>query len=885
MTAALEFLRDWLRLLDWVFFKPSALRAHIRGIAPENVDGRTTLKEFLRVFRDNRKLRVFLLRALIFTFLTWLVCALLIDQLALVLGFKFSLARSIRGFLLFVAFGVAFSVRGGVAFGVAFGAAGGVIGGVGALRLPFYVFELRTAITAYHRAKRGAAPERELLRSPVYQDELLTLPQLFLSSLLLCVARNDFDAGLRQLGRVASNPFQRWAAQRALRTLLEQDRIPFFFTLDRLLTAPEPYFPIGADWKEEDRVEDQRFTTKLLLAELMDEWPKPRRNAYGYWPNDYFARVMTFWLRARGKSRHALSANAYFTLLHEAEWMADYASMEESDGQAGFTEDDLLSLRRAVETLENARESPYAEEFYQSLRLAEAGLRCENLQNVAKLRDEFAPLFEIDNPLRPRIVAVFRGMRDAAIDAASFLAVAHEITRRDALLKAQGVLEEARRLADEVYEPERSLLLAVIEHLRRMFAVEGGRVAERVAVETLPNPYIVGRPIRPEDGRLFAGRREEFLAIEEKLQTGVGLVIYGQRRIGKSSILLHLRERLPHSLLPVYLNLQQLMANTTGGFLRAVGNEIVKQLSDNLDVRSAGFSRQDSKIEAIPPEGGATNSLARALPSPEEFAVEPFLSLNQLLDEIERRLAPGQRLLLSFDEFEELEQRVKAGKIEKEIFAYLRGVTQTGRGFTLLFAGLHTLEQMTREYWNPFFQSVQIVRIGYLSELDARQLIIDPVDQFPLSYDEEAIDRIVAVTNSHPYLMQNVCHNLVNRLNDPFQRSNRAKIEDVEGVLEKTLETSGYYFDDYVWNWSSADERVTLALLAEAGEWAGFAPVETHLGRDAALDATRNLVARSILEERSERGELVFRFQIPLSRMWVEKTKPSARILMERGRS
>jgi hypothetical protein len=248
-------------------------------------------------------------------------------------------------------------------------------------------------------------------------------------------------------------------------------------------------------------------------------------------------------------------------------------------------------------------------------------------------------------------------------------------------------------------------------------------------------------------------------------------------------------------------------------------------------------------------------------------------------------LGPGQRLLLSFDEFEELEQRVKAGKIEKEIFAYLRGVTQTGRGFTLLFAGLHTLEQMTREYWNPFFQSVQTVRIGYLSELDARRLIIDPIDQFPLSYDEEAIDRIVTVTNSHPYLMQNVCHNLVNRLNDPFQRSNRAKVEDVEAVLEKTLETSGYYFDDYVWNWSSADERVTLALLAEAGEWAGFALVEIHLGRDAALDATRNLVARSILEERSERGELVFRFQIPLSRMWVEKTKPSARILMERGRS
>jgi hypothetical protein len=197
---------------------------------------------------------------------------------------------------------------------------------------------------------------------------------------------------------------------------------------------------------------------------------------------------------------------------------------------------------------------------------------------------------------------------------------------------------------------------------------------------------------------------------------------------------------------------------------------------------------------------------------------------------------------------------------------------------------LHTLEQMTREYWNPFFQSVQTVRVGYLSELDARQLIIDPVDRFPLSYDEEVIDRIIDVTNSHPYLMQNVCHNLVNRLNDPLHRSNRASVEDVEAVLEKTLETGGYYFDDYIWNWSSSDERVTLSVLAEAGEWAGFAMVEKYLGREAALDATRSLVARSILKERTDRNELVFRFQIPLSRMWTQKVKPSARVLMESGK-
>lgn len=252
------------------------------------------------------------------------------------------------------------------------------------------------------------------------------------------------------------------------------------------------------------------------------------------------------------------------------------------------------------------------------------------------------------------------------------------------------------------------------------------------------------------------------------------------------------------------------------------------------------------------------------------------------MEEIAAQLGGAQRVLLAFDEFEELETRVAAGEIDQKIFTYLRGVTQTGSRFSLLFCGLHTLEEMTHDYWNPFFQSVQTVRIAYLSELDSRQLITDPIEQFPLRYDEEAIERIAALTRSHPYLTQSVCHNLVNRLNDPLTRSNRATAEDVDAVIDRTLESSGHYFNDYVWGWSNDDQRLALSLLAEAGEEAEFAVVELHLGREAALEATRGLVARDILVERSEGTRLLFRFQIPLSRMWVRRTKSSARILLER---
>ncbi len=807
----------------------------------------------------------------------------------------------------FVQYIIALVTIAGVVAGAALSLSGGRSGrvsialafGVGATRLLFYPFEIWLAIMAYRRSLRSNAPEQSLLHSPVYFDDLMVLPQPFLSSLLLRVAQEDLTNGLRHIVRIASNPFHRWAAQKALRKLLEADRKLFFLILHSLLPSPERR-TFSSNYHYEIRRARYRYVTAtILLAGLMASWPKPRLlfyyiNDYHYWPIDYIARVMTFWLQGHGKSEYALLAEIYFRLLHyPEEWFSLIPLSDktiETFDSTGYLAD---YLSRVVKPLVDARELPHGEEFYQSLRLIEAGLRCESLQTIAKLRKEFDPLFEINDPLRPPIIATFRHLRDAAVDAAAFLTTAHENTRHNALLKAKDALNEALgmtlRLYEpehslSIYEPERLLMMEVIHHWLWMFDNEGKRVTAQVEVKALPNPYVAGRPIRPEDGPLFAGRRDEMKQIEEKLQTGVGLVIWGQRRIGKTSILLHLRERMPHDLLPVYLNLQLLMANTTGGFLYAVARESAKQLSGQLrgTVPGAGATGP-LPMGAHSESTGSLPLSVLNLPSAEEFNREPYLSFNHLLEEVAARLQPGQRVLLSFDEFEELEQRVKDGKIEKEIFTYLRGVTQTGRGFALMFAGLHTLEEMTHDYWNPFFQSVQTIRIGYLSELDAEQLIRDPIEQFPLNYELEAINRITQVTRSHPYLTQSLCHNLINRLNDPLHRSQKATREDVDAVLERTLESSGYYFDDYVWGWSSADEQLALSLLAEAEDDAAFSVVEKHLGREAALEATRKLVAREILAERTATGELVFRFQIPLARMWVRRTKSSARLLLERN--
>lgn len=105
---------------------------------------------------------------------------------------------------------------------------GGIAGFAAATKFYAYLFEILPAIKTYRRSLVSQLPDSEFLSSPVCYDEGMVWPQPYLSSFLLRVYEVDSGKGLRLMGKVACMPFQRWAAQKALRTLLEKEQRPFF---------------------------------------------------------------------------------------------------------------------------------------------------------------------------------------------------------------------------------------------------------------------------------------------------------------------------------------------------------------------------------------------------------------------------------------------------------------------------------------------------------------------------------------------------------------------------------------------------------------------------------------------------------------------------------
>jgi AAA+ ATPase superfamily predicted ATPase len=894
-----DFLTGCLHLLYWTFFKPSAIHAYLREAIDEADGGQNPLYR--------RRILISIAQVLVISFGTLIVALICTGRFGLsdwreaaqfiviasiifgvaagVLGENIAafLATSIAwsiafgimwiaekiitsgwGLITGLSWSIALGITAGVSWGVSAGITSGAFAGIaiavvgvvgtaargdilafllnvargltvgivwslGGLRVPFYVVETFHTWFTYPFARREADPIVLLRKSPVTWDEFLALPQLYLDQLLLEAMYKNPPQALAEMGRVVSNPFQRWAPQRALRTWLEKEPNTLYLVMATILSWPTPYHSVGVSSGERKRAADKYFTAKLLLAELAGVPPIDDIS-------DTVARVLSAPWRKRGRSPLASLAQAYYDLL---------------SGEP--LSQDMLNIFAAF------RDRPGGEEVYHTFNAAYQSLACESSRDIAGTQISFAPLGSLTSPLRPSTLQVFYQLQDAITDVVSYLSAAHPQTRRDNLLRVQGVLVEVEAAITDLPQPEARLVAEIVDKWRVILIKEGARLARGEEVVTIPNPYVAGRPLRPEDGRLFVGRQEKFRNIQEALGSGVAVMLYGQRRVGKSSILLHLHKHLPRDLCPVYIDMQRFKAEGMAGLFHTITGQIASTL--------------------------ATNGIhVPTVPRLEDFAQEPFLALDGFLRRVEEAVGPQRRVVLLVDEFEEIEALVNQGRLDPRIFGYLRGLSQTGRGFALIFAGLHTLEQMNRDYWNPFFASARPIKVTYLSRSDAWQLITDPVEGFPLRYDGEAIERIIAVTCGQPYLVQQVCFELVAYLNG--QGRQHATVADVNAVLNRAIDGGEYYFADYVWGRSRAEERVALSLVAEAsgtseGNLTDFATIEERLGQEAALAAVNSLRQRDVFEERVEDGRLFYRFQVELSRMWVARNKPLARVLME----
>ena len=424
--------------------------------------------------------------------------------------------------------------------------------------------------------------------------------------------------------------------------------------------------------------------------------------------------------------------------------------------------------------------------------------------------------------------------------------------------------DEPRRLRltwllsfDDAVDVGRQVEFADAMELVQETADASSGLATRPFQRIFPIPYVTGTPLR--SGEMFVGRQDVFEFVREHLvgayQNNV-IVLHGQRRTGKTSILYRLQQLLADTHVAVLVDMQGLAARGTADFLYALSDDIVYTLES-----------QDIELD---------------LPERAEYQEAPeFTFRSRFLRQVVREL-DSRNLLLMFDEFEELQKRVEDGRLEPEIFSFLRNLMQHESRVDFLFSGTHKLEDLGAEYWSILVNIATYRQITFLDREEVQRLTTEPVAQYGMEYDPLAVDRIIQVTAGHPYFTQVICHEMV-AFHNEVERSYMT-VTCVDQVLERIVERGEAHFK-YIWAGATPDEqRVLLALtdLLPDGEAAatpaqmteelarkGYSVSHEALTRALIQLRTRDIIVRSGVQSN------LYRFKIDLIRRWIAGTRPS----------
>lgn len=358
------------------------------------------------------------------------------------------------------------------------------------------------------------------------------------------------------------------------------------------------------------------------------------------------------------------------------------------------------------------------------------------------------------------------------------------------------------------------------------------------------NPYIIGRPIDYRES-LF-GRESIFQLVQENLQQSQQLLLlYGQRRIGKSSIILSIPQQLAelNEFVFVTFDLSFYSQQPWSIILAALAQAIV----DNLELETSISPPTTTKLEL-------------------EINIFERQFLPQVYQQLENR-----NLVLLLDEFDALiSQDLESSAIEtfiKKIFRSLSEITKrNNKLFIVVSIGEHLASTLNIL---KIFEDVPKIEIGLLDKDSTKELITKPA-QGVLEYEEEAIKAIFNLSAGHPYFTQIICFAIFSRARE--KNSFKITSADVEIIVDTAIEI-GEAGLSWFWDVFSIPEQVVFSAIAQAQE---TGQDYLKLLKIQGIDAKNQLInqARKQLLDNGFLDATGEKIKVELVRRWIIKRYP-----------
>jgi hypothetical protein len=374
----------------------------------------------------------------------------------------------------------------------------------------------------------------------------------------------------------------------------------------------------------------------------------------------------------------------------------------------------------------------------------------------------------------------------------------------------------------------------------------------------------MGPPVKTQ--RMFYGRRDVFDWVAENI-SGVQheniLILHGERRMGKTSILYQLLDHPPSPQhMCVFFSLELAITTSLGDLFYDMATAIQEELAR----RAVHVPEADER----------------------EFLRHTQRAFRRFLDAVEVALGE-RRLLIMIDEIDILIAKVEEQVLSSDAFHLMRGIMQHSDKVAFIVTGAYRAREMLKDNKSILFNIARSCRISYLNEKEAEALIVEPVAGY-LTYDNMVVNKILRVTACHPYFIQYICDSLVKLAQRT--RKNWVYLPDIDLVLQEVIRDNTGVLQNAVYAPLSKPEQKVLAALANVtDDRTIYVPPEVvaellgRYGLDVAksqlLGALRSLGERDLVDEKRMGQSLQYGFRMDLIRMWLRQNETLLRLSQE----
>lgn len=265
-------------------------------------------------------------------------------------------------------------------------------------------------------------------------------------------------------------------------------------------------------------------------------------------------------------------------------------------------------------------------------------------------------------------------------------------------------------------------------------------VRQQEALARAFNPYVSGEPVR--QGDMFFGRTELLQRILNALHRN-NIMIHGERRMGKTSLLYQLADHLRETedpewaFIPVYIDLEgtpqdlffyQLM-ETTWGVLQAYSTDDPPELRFET-LAPADYTERDLQAD-----------------------------LRLVLDRIKALVAPKQlRVILLLDEMDVVSNYT--GVVQQQFRRVF--MSSVAENLGAVVAGVDISKAWDR-LESPWYNLFNEIALAPFTDEQARELLEEPV-RGVYDWESEALDFVIQHADGRPYRLQQYALEAVNRM-------------------------------------------------------------------------------------------------------------------------